>query len=291
MRITESLIQQTVRLSNTSARDVYFDKSETLARGKKIASPSEGLVDAQAILTLENSLKELEHFNKTRVSVESDLVSQDDVLYSAIDILTEVKTIALQMSNDAVNPDARIAQAENVTALRNELVDLMNTQRPDGRFIFSGTAESTEPYTETGVYQGNLGQREVELTPGFFIQSTTSGPDVMGTPSAIEMMGNFIGALQANDLAGIQTAIDDFENAIHTAALAHTSNGGRLAHVKNAQQTLEEIQVQVQTQHAELQNVDLAVAITEMTAAEQAMTVVIEVTQDMMDNSVLRWLR
>jgi flagellar hook-associated protein 3 FlgL len=290
MRVTEPLVNQLVGNRNSAAKASVFATTEKVITGKNFESIGDSLISAQRILNLDDSLARLERFQNSKTLVESDLRAVDGALITSVDLLIMTKEIAIQMSNESLNANDRIAEAEAVLAIKEQLVDIANTQVADGRYLFSGIAETTPPFDDLGNYQGSLENRTVEIAPGFEMQMTTPGTDAYGDPSAISVLDNFVTALQANDLVTIKDMMTQLDDAIHTLSVEHTSIGGRLKNTMETQDILDDLRIQFETQRSEIQDVDLARAISDMTNAETAMTAVVEASKRLMGATALRWL-
>jgi flagellar hook-associated protein 3 FlgL len=290
MRVTEPLVNQLVGNRNSAAKASVFATTEKVITGKNFESIGDSLISAQRILNLDDSLARLERFQNSKTLVESDLRAVDGALITSVDLLIMTKEIAIQMSNESLNANDRIAEAEAVLAIKEQLVDIANTQVADGRYLFSGIAETTPPFDDLGNYQGSLENRTVEIAPGFEMQMTTPGTDAYGDPSAISVLDNFVTALQANDLVTIKDMMTQLDDAIHTLSVEHTSIGGRLKNTMETQDILDDLRIQFETQRSEIQDVDLARAISDMTNAETAMTAVVEASKRLRGATALRWL-
>jgi flagellar hook-associated protein 3 FlgL len=290
MRVTEALISQFINQANTAAKSAVFKATQKVVSGKKLESPSEDLVSAQRILHLDGILEELDHFDRARAIVQADLDATDTVAFAAINTMTNALETAVQMANDTVNPDDRVAEAEAVESMREHILDLANTKLSDGRFLFSGMAEDIPPFDENGVYQGSTDKRTVEVMPGFRVEQQTLGTELFGDPSIIKTLDLFVTALQANDTVTISQMITELDDAIHSMSLEHVSIGGRLKNVKETEVLLEDLTLRTQIQRAESQDVDLASAITELNTAELAMSAAIEASKRLIGASALRWL-
>ena len=290
MRITDPLVNQFVSNRNSAAKRAVYATTEKVISGKNFESVADSLIGAQRIINLENSLSDLDRYQSSKTLVESDLRSADGAILSTVELLIEAKEMAVQMSNEVLNANNLNAQAEAVKGLRNQMTDIANTQLSDGRYLFGGVAETTQPYDEVGNYQGSDENRRVEIAPGFRMQMTTTGPEVFGEPSAMSVLDNFVTALQTNDQVAIKDMLTQLDDAIQTMSIQHTSIGGRLKNTIETQDIIDDLRVQFETQRSEVQDVDMARAISDMTMAETSMTAVVEASKRLMGATALRWL-
>lgn len=290
MRITEPLVNQFISNRNAAAKQAVYKTTEKVINGKKFESIADSLIGAQRIINLDDSLANLDRFQSSKTLVESDLRSADAAMISTIEIMITAKEMAVQMSNESLNASNLAAQAEAVVGLKEQMTDIANTRLADGRYLFSGVAEHTIPYDAAGTYQGSTENRDVEIAPGFNMQMTTSGPEVFGDPSTIKILDDFAIALQNNDKAAIKDMLTQLDDAMANMSIEHTSVGGRLSNTIETQDILDDLRVQYETQKSEIQDVDFARAISDMTMAETSMTAVVEASKRMMGATALRWL-
>lgn len=291
MRVSDSLVHRFVTNSNIRAKAQYYQAAEDTVLLRKVGTPADDLGAAQRILRIDRSLADLDAMSRTRDMVRSDMTNVESTLNAVSDTLIQVKELAIQMSNDTMNADDRLAGAENVQGLRETMLDLLNTQFSDGRYALSGLRDSTPPYTAEGAYQGSTSNRQVEVAPNTFIQTTMTGPDVFGTEDPFLMLDQLQFSLEANTVGGIIASIDQLDALIAASAQAQTKSGLALNRLDSAEDIASELQLQFQIERSQLQDLDLAEAVSNFEATEQGLNAVISVTQRLMQMTIRPYLR
>mgnify|MGYP001029004129 CR=1 FL=1 len=185
MRIsTNQIYNQNLRaiLDNQAA---LSETQMQLATGKKLTKPSDDPVGAAKVIRITEDLDKITQFKSNNNLLQNSLEQQDTVLSSIKTALNRARVLAVQSGSGIIGVDERQAIASEMSQIRDEVFDLMNTQNSSGEFIFAGY-QSQEPafsfnYGATGpqyVFQGDTGTNEVKISDSVSIQSTSSGQDI-----------------------------------------------------------------------------------------------------------------
>src|SRR6185437_10112265 len=95
----------------------------------------------------------------------------DSTMGSVVEALTKAVTLGIQGANGTLTTANRQAIAQVVQGVQQQILNLSNTSY-NGRYLFSGTATTTEPYAldpnvASGVrYNGNNERNSVEISAG-----------------------------------------------------------------------------------------------------------------------------
>ena len=185
MRIsTNQIYNQNLRaiLDNQSA---LSETQMQLATGKKLTKPSDDPVGAAKVIRITEELDKITQFKRNNDLLQNSLEQQDTVLTSIKTALNRARVLTVQSGSGVVGVAERQAIASEISQIRDEVFDLMNTQNASGEFIFAGY-QSQEPafsfnYGATGAqytFQGDTGTNEVKISDSVAIQSTSSGQDI-----------------------------------------------------------------------------------------------------------------
>ncbi|MFP3374200.1 hypothetical protein SB756_33070, partial [Pseudomonas sp. SIMBA_068] len=81
--------------------------------------------------------------------------TEETVLSSITDAIQKAQTLTIQAGNGALNTNDKVSISKELEELQQTLLSLMNTRSEDGKYIFSGYQDSTQPYqfeTSSGKY-------------------------------------------------------------------------------------------------------------------------------------------
>ncbi|AFJ03470.1 Flagellar hook-associated protein FlgL [Methylophaga frappieri] len=169
-----------------------------VSSGKRITRPSDDPVGAVRALNLQRELNITEQYLANATIATNKLQSEESSLKSAADILQRVRELAVQGLNDSNTQDDRKAIAVEIRQLNQQLLSLANGRDSNGDFVFAGFANSTQPYDGIfGSYQGDEGQRNLQISTGVTVATNDPGSAVFETPVADTRI----------DLAGVTGAI------------------------------------------------------------------------------------
>lgn len=169
-----------------------------VATGKRILTPADDPAAAKEILDLNDALAQTRQFADSAGDASSRLSFEDNVLASATNVLQRVRELALQGNNATVTGLDRQAIARELEQRLAELLGLANSRDGNGEYLFAGFATLTEPFVADNAgnfnYQGDQGQRELQIAPSFRIADSNPGSEVF---QAI-LTGNGTFAVQDN---------------------------------------------------------------------------------------------
>ncbi len=167
-RITNNMI--TFRLltdlqNNISKLSKY---QHQLATGKKFDRPSDNPVGAVRELQLGTSLTENKQYNSNLDDAVSWLSFTDSALDQIQNVVHRIRELTVYAGDAALNKTDLEALAKEVLNLRDELIQVSNTQM-EGKYLFAGLDVTTRPFEkdENGnvIYKGNTYDIEYEIEP------------------------------------------------------------------------------------------------------------------------------
>ncbi len=155
---------------------------QQVASGKRILSPADDPAGAKRALDLNQAVAATEQFQRNADTANSRLALADNALTSATNLLQRVRELAIQANNAPLTDADRSAIAGEVSARLGELLGLANTKDGNNEYLFAGHATQTKPFAPgvSGgfIYNGDQGQRELDLSPDFRITIDDSGANV-----------------------------------------------------------------------------------------------------------------
>lgn len=166
MRITT---QMTAR---TTIRDLNHDLAQLsalqrkMSSGKEINRPSDDPYGTSRSLALRTELEGLQQYQRNVDDGTAWLNASDAALAKVGDALHRIRELLVQAGSDSAGQKARDAAASEIDQLIETIKQESNVQYA-GRYIFSGTATDTPPYTLLGpdAYGGNADTIEREIGP------------------------------------------------------------------------------------------------------------------------------
>jgi flagellar hook-associated protein 3 FlgL len=182
MRVTTNLIyDQNLRAINNSQSSLS-DIQTQLATGKKLLRPSDDPVGASQVVRLTEELDKITQYKRNVDLATNNLELQETSLRGIKDVVGRARVLVVQSGNGILSADDRKALASEIEQIRNQVIDLMNTQNAAGDYIFSGYQSQSQafefnPSAQTDVikFNGDDGTNDIQLSDSVKIRTTTSG--------------------------------------------------------------------------------------------------------------------
>ena len=169
-----AMLEQQARLSKTQLQ---------LSTGKRILTPSDDPTGSVRVVDLKSAIGRVDQYQVNAGRAGSRLEQEESVLFGVTNLLQRSYQLGIQGNNDAVLsvPD-KIAIAAEVRQLVDELEGLANSRDASGDYIFAGYKSGTKPFTRTAtdtyIYSGDQGQRQLQISADRTIADGDNGFDL-----------------------------------------------------------------------------------------------------------------
>lgn len=182
MRVSNDTLRSAFLAALEAAQRRVIDTQEKVSSGKRVNKPSDDPVSAARIAHLDASLSRLDQYKSNSDFARNQLGLEESSLTSVVDSLERVRELALQGNNSTASDSDRVTIAAEIRQARDALLALANTTDVDGRHLFGGYNEAATPFTATStgniVYNGDQGQRMLQISDSRFVAINDSGSDV-----------------------------------------------------------------------------------------------------------------
>ncbi len=188
-------------------------------------------------------------------------------------IIAESKQLAVQAANATYSVEDRAAMREVVSGLFQVAVSAANTQTSSGEYLLAGAQGDVAPFDAGGVYLGDAGTRSLETAEGALGVGTIPGT-VLTAAQGVDVLpalGRLVTALGANDLPGIQRAIDELSTAHDQVSKSRAMVGGLMVVFDDADQVRGELEDTLQARVAALTEIDVVSAASELAQRARAL--------------------
>lgn len=152
-----------------------------VSTGRRILTPSDDPIAASRALEIRESLSRLEQFDRNANIAQNRLSQEESALSSVNNVLQRVRELALQANNASQSNESRQMIAVEMREQLDSLIQLANQSDGNGKFLFSGNLDDTEPVTRMGAlftYNGDQGQRHIQIGEGRQVADGDSGAAV-----------------------------------------------------------------------------------------------------------------
>lgn len=274
MRVTTASTYLITSQSLGGAKERVSDVQAKLASGKEVNKWSDDAPAATAASRYRAEEADWDSFRSASDDALGWLGTADGSLQSMSKLLTRVKELAVTAGNGALSASSREAAAEEITALRRQLVDLGNTQHL-GRPLFGGfggTAGIALAVTDGAVsYEGDDGQVLRQISPTVRLPVNVSGSEVFGFADGEDVftvLADLEQAARTGDTAGLAAGQDALLRSHDRVLRGLAQVGSTVNRVESAQAAGQVAKVELAQRRSALEEIDLAEAVLTLSAAE-----------------------
>ena len=221
MRITTNMIYDRNLYSLNSANERLNTAYQQLQTGNKFQTAGEDPAGMSQKMALTKEIDLFKQYSVNGSLLENSLGHEETVLDSLNTAMLSAQTLIQKSNNGAISMDDRKAIASELEGLQHQMFDLMNSKNSSGEFIFGGNQSKIQPYIKDVngkyIYQGDPGQRNIQVSPTVQIAANDSGQDLF----EIVATRRTASATTANIKVGIgdQGNFDNFYKSNYNSAL------------------------------------------------------------------------
>ncbi|MGL5994788.1 MAG: flagellar hook-associated protein FlgL, partial [Aeromonas sobria] len=225
MRITTNMIYDRNTYSLNNANERLNTAYQQLQTGNKFQTAGEDPAGMSQKMALTKEIDLFKQYGVNGSLLENSLGHEETVLTSINNAMLSAQTLIQKSNNGAISLDDRKAIASELEGLQKQMFDLMNSKNSSGEFIFGGNQSKTQPYVKDTngnyIYQGDTGQRNIQVSSTVQIAANDSGQDLF----EIVATRRTASAASANIKVGIgdQGNFDNFYQSSYNPALASNS--------------------------------------------------------------------
>ena len=279
---------------------------DSIASGSRIQSPSD---DPQAAANAERVRAQLARIEVDRRTIgfaKTILGQADGALSDAGDALQASREQVLAAGNGAYDSSDRAAIATQLISLRGQLLASANRADGSGGFLFGGQGSSSAPFIDNGQVsfsaQAGTSQVDAELSlttslDGRATFTEIAPADASGSNENIfDRLQTVIAVLRdpnstASALqAALKTTTDALDRAIDSSSLRRTEVGEQLRRIDAHESALSSTEAHSQTYLSGLIDVNLAQAISQMSALQTNQDAAMKTYQRLSTMSLFNYL-
>lgn len=179
MRITTNMVYNRNISSLNGANERLSTAYEQLMTGNKFKTAGEDPSGMSQKLALTKEIDLFKQYGVNGSLLENSLGHEETVLTALNTAMTSAQTLIQKANDSAVGYEDRQAIASELEGLQKQMFDLMNSKNSQGEYIFGGNQSKTQPFIQDAsgnyVFQGDTGQRNIQVSPTVQIPANDSG--------------------------------------------------------------------------------------------------------------------
>lgn len=268
-----------------------------LATGRTMERASDDPAAASRAMVLRSQQRSIETRHRVGEDATARLGATDVKLGEAMDSLHRILELTVAGANGTMSDATRAATATELRTLRDGLVGIANA-RYLGEPLFAGYSDADavawDSGTSTWQFTGSSSEaitRQVSDTDVVRVNLTAGEVFRTGGLDVFTALDELATAVETNDVAGMRTGIDRVTAARTTLTGAQATIGATTNRVESLMQRGESVGIALQTELSEVEDVDLAVAITDQSRLQASYQAALGATAKSIQSSLVDWLR
>lgn len=280
MRISSSTLYDVGVTSLNEQLAKLVKTQQQIAAGKRILTPEDDPSGAALAIEEEKALGVVNQFVANISRARSTLSLEEAVLSGSGRVLQDARQLVINAGNPTLNAANRAALATTLRSHYDELLAQANSKDGQGGYLFSGYKTSTQPFTQStgaGVYAGDQGQRQVQVSGSRQLAISDSGqevfrPGVSGS-DIFATLETFITALNAGPIsaASLNTALTEIDASANNILRVRAIVGTRLNELDATENTNLDSAFQYESSLSNIRDLDYARAITDLTRQQTSL--------------------
>ncbi|MEM5513661.1 flagellar hook-associated protein FlgL [Pseudoalteromonas sp. AS84] len=189
MRLSNNLMYQNNINKILDNQQGVVNAQERVTTGEKYLTTSEAPAAISQAMLYSNKIQTNEQYTKNIDQLTGRLETEESVLQSINSNIQQAQELTIQAGNGVYTKDDLKSIASELSGIQQTLANLMNTRSEDGKFIFSGYQDSTQPYQFDSAageytYNGDQGQHQITIAEGVSIKASDNGFDTFEKTNA-----------------------------------------------------------------------------------------------------------
>lgn len=292
LRVTDNLRLHDITTNLAELRSRQAEASRRASTGIRVEKPSTDPLAAARATVLESGLERLSSLRTNVSTAIADTDLTESSLAQATEILNRARELAMQGANGSLNAGDRVMLADEVSALKQELVALSNQQGSYG-YLFAGHQTEAPAFDADGNYQGDAGVRRIEVSQGLFLQTNLLGSDVFtGGGSGVNVFQELEaleGALRSDDVAAVSAGLTGLDSGLEQLTQARSRTGSLRTRLDIALQSLDRSEISLTKQRADAVEADPFASLSDLTGISTTLEQAISVARSLLMSDTSRF--
>lgn len=182
MRISTSTFYDANIASMQQQGSALLKTQQQIASGRRIVTPADDPVAAAQALNVSQAQSLNQQYISNVAMAGDSLALVDTALSSINELLMQARDIVVSAGNPVLDRGSRQSLANDLQGKYQQLLGLANSVDAGGQYLFGGYRGTTQPFSVASPglvqYNGDQGQRLIEVSPGRQIAVTNSGDEV-----------------------------------------------------------------------------------------------------------------
>ncbi|HEF4762139.1 TPA: flagellar hook-associated protein 3 [Pseudomonas putida] len=182
MRISTAQYYATTAANYSRNLNNVMKTAEQASSNLKVTTAADDPVGAARLLQLDQQKAMLGQYTTNINALNTAQAQEESVLDSINNTLQKASELAVRAGGGSLNDDDRKSIAAELKQVEEQLLSLMNSKDANGKYIFSGASNNTQPFVKnsdgTYSYQGDQTQLQLKIGDSMSLGLNDTGWDV-----------------------------------------------------------------------------------------------------------------
>jgi len=295
MRVTQSMVSANSLRNISNSYNKLASLNNQVASGKKITKPSDDPVVAMKGMYYRSNLNQVEQYKRNLSELHLWMDNSEAGIEQATSGLDRVRELLLQGKNDTNSTDERAAISKEIGQIKEDLVSVANTQ-VNGKYIFHGSDVSnpivtsgSPPTVASNINEPAIDKYTVEVSQGITMKANVS-PNTFNQET-FNVLQEIEGKLGNNETEGLDDLLERLDNVINSMNAERADLGARSNRLEMVESRIEAQEVMANKVLSDNEDVDMEVAITQLSVQESVHNAALSVGARLIQTSLIDFLR
>ncbi|ADY54942.1 flagellar hook-associated protein 3 [Syntrophobotulus glycolicus DSM 8271] len=278
MRMTNNMFSRNLLLNLTAAQGKLDKLQNQMSTGLRIFRPSDDPVGIENALRLKGNLSMVAQYQKNAGEALNYMNTTDSVLGDLTKMIQRAQELVLSANNGTNSLNERNAIAQEISEINEQVKALANT-KVGNKYLFAGTKTEQAPMSG-GTWSGNTDSVQFDVGENIKISIMVDGQQLFTTPNGTYSLlsatittpaGTSDGIFDQllTELGGSDSisgeVLDSLDQNLQNVTALRAELGARTNRLESIQSQLASMNYNLQANLSNVEDVDMAKAITDFT--------------------------
>ena len=294
MRITQSMLSNNMLSNLSNNYEKMAQYQDQISSQKKINRPSDDPVVAMKGITYRRNLQEIEQYKRNFSEAYNWMDNSDASLDKVGQALQRMSELVVQASNDTYDESQRISISEEISQLKEHLVEIGNTKVGE-KYIFNGTDTLSKPINidETTLeVSTNSNPVQLELSKGIYI-SVNVKPDDVFNEELFQDIDSLIKELEDPNSKGetLSPFIEKMQSHLTNVTNTRSNLGAKMNRIELMENRVDQQEIISKEIMSDNEDIDFEKVVTQMMAQESVYRTALSVGARIIQPTLMDFLR
>lgn len=154
MRVSTMMMYQQNMNGITNSQATWLQYGEQMSTGKRVNRPSDDPIAASQAIVLSQAQAQNSQFASARSFATQRISQEENALSQVTASIQAAQEKVVYASNGTLNDEDRASLATELQGIRDQIMNLANSQDGNGRYMFAGYKTENAPFDASGNYNG-----------------------------------------------------------------------------------------------------------------------------------------